>query len=461
MSDEAAAELRARILRLVGEYHAAAFPGGDFRPGETAVPVSGKVFDADEMQHLVEASLDFWLTTGRFAAQFERDFARWVGVRHAILVNSGSSANLLALTTLTADELGARALRPGDEVITAAAGFPTTVNPIIQNQLVPVFVDSVIPTYNADPDAIEAAIGPRTRAIILAHTLGNPFDVDRVKAIAEKHGLWLVEDTCDAVGSTWRGQKVGAFGDLSTVSFYPAHHMTMGEGGAVLTGSPPLKKILESFRDWGRDCWCEPGDDNTCGKRFDWQLGTLPTGYDHKYSYSRIGYNLKLTDMQAAVGVAQLKKLNDFVARRRANFAYLRTALEPLGDVLILPEATAGSDPSWFGFPITVREGVGISRKAVIARLESRGIKTRLLFGGNLTRQPAYASVPFRVVGDLKNADIIMNNTFWVGIFPGLNRPMLDYVALQMREATRPGEANLQTLPAPTAATKAVPRPKA
>jgi CDP-4-dehydro-6-deoxyglucose reductase, E1 len=461
MSTAAAAELRVRILDLVADYYAEAFPKPAFIAGQTPVPVSGKVFDADEMQHLVEASLDFWLTTGRFAAQFERDFARWVGVRHAILVNSGSSANLLALTTLTADELGARALRPGDEVITAAAGFPTTVNPIIQNQLVPVFVDSVIPTYNADPDAIEAAIGPRTRAIMLAHTLGNPFDVDRVKAIAEKHGLWLIEDTCDAVGSTWRGQKAGTFGDLSTVSFYPAHHMTMGEGGAVLTGSPPLKKILESFRDWGRDCWCEPGDDNTCGKRFDWQLGTLPTGYDHKYSYSRIGYNLKLTDMQAAVGVAQLKKLGDFVARRRENFGYLRAALEPLGDVLILPEATAGSDPSWFGFPITVREGVGITRNAVIAWLESRGIKTRLLFGGNLTRQPAYASVPFRVVGDLKNADVIMNSTFWVGIYPGLNRPMLDYVALQMREATRPGGANILTRPDQTASTQAAPTPKA
>jgi CDP-6-deoxy-D-xylo-4-hexulose-3-dehydrase len=449
-TDIAAAELRARILALVGEYQAAAFPKKDFRPGETVIPVSGKVFDADEMQHLVEASLDFWLTTGRFAAQFEQEFARWVGVRHAILVNSGSSANLLALTTLTADELGSRALKPGDEVITAAAGFPTTVNPIIHNRLVPVFVDSVIPTYNADPDAIEAAIGPRTRAIMLAHTLGNPFDVDRIKAIAEKNDLWLIEDTCDAVGSRWRGQQAGTFGDISTVSFYPAHHMTMGEGGAVLTSSPQLKKIIESFRDWGRDCWCEPGDDNTCGKRFEWQLGTLPAGYDHKYSYSRIGYNLKLTDMQAAVGVAQLKKLDHFVARRRENFAYLRAALEPLGDVLILPEATPGSDPSWFGFPITLREGVGISRNAVIARLEASGIKTRLLFGGNLTRQPAYAAVPFRVVGDLTNADIIMNRTFWVGIFPGLDRPMLDYVALQMREAARPGEDNLPATPTPS-----------
>ena len=362
MTADRGERLRARILELVAEYHAEAFAPEEFQPGESVVPVSGKVFDASELQALVDASLDFWLTTGRYAAEFEREFARWIGIRHAILVNSGSSANLLALTTLTADELGERRLRPGDEVITAAAGFPTTVSPIIQNRLVPVFVDSTLPTYNADPDAIEAAIGPRTRAILIAHTLGNPFDLDRIGAIAERHGLWLIEDTCDAVGSTWHGRKVGTFGDLATVSFYPAHHMTMGEGGAVLTKSPKLKKIVESFRDWGRDCWCEPGKDNTCGKRFDWQLGALPHGYDHKYTYSRIGYNLKLTDMQAAVGVAQLRKLDGFVARRRENFAYLRAALEPLADVLILPEPTPGSDPSWFGFPITVRPESGRSR---------------------------------------------------------------------------------------------------
>ena len=437
MNSTRAQDLRRQIMDLVAEFHAEAFPPVEFDGSRMTVPVSGKVFDADEMQHLVDASLDFWLTTGRFAAQFEREFAQWLGVRHALLVNSGSSANLLALTALTADELGKRALRPGDEVITAAAGFPTTVNPIIQNRLIPVFVDSLIPTYNADPDAVEAAVGPRTRAIMLAHTLGNPFDVDRVKAVAEKHGLWLIEDTCDAVGSTWRNQKVGTFGDVATVSFYPAHHMTMGEGGAVLTASSALKKILESFRDWGRDCWCEPGEDNTCGKRFDWQMGTLPRGYDHKYSYSRIGYNLKLTDMQAAVGVAQLKKLDDFVARRRANFTYLHNALEPLKDALILPEATPDSDPSWFGFAITIREGSGIDRNRMTGWLEANGIKTRLLFGGNLTRQPAYATVPFRVVGDLSNADLIMNNTFWVGIFPGLDRAMLDYVALKIESATR------------------------
>lgn len=435
MTAERATRLRNRILKLVADYHAEAFPEGEFIPGETPVAVTGKVFDADELQHLVDASLDFWLTTGRFAERFERDFARWMNVRHALLVNSGSSANLLAIAALTAPEFGNRALRPGDEVITAAGGFPTTVNPIVQNGLVPVFVDSQIPTYNGDPDAIEEAVGSRTRAIILAHTLGNPFDIDRVRAICDKHDLWLIEDTCDAVGSMWRGQKVGTFGDLATVSFYPAHHMTMGEGGAVITGDPVLKKIVESFRDWGRDCWCEPGKDNTCGRRFDWQLGSLPYGYDHKYSYSRIGYNLKLTDMQAAVGVAQLKKLDGFGARRRENFAYLKASLEPLSDRLILPEPTPGSDPSWFGFPITIREGSGISRDSVTGWLESRGIATRLLFGGNLTRQPAYQGVPSRIVGDLKNADRIMRDTFWVGVFPGLDRQRLDYVVAELSRA--------------------------
>ena len=440
MSADAAGALRTRILDLVTEYCAEAFPTPDFVPGETPVPVSGKVFDADEVRSLVDASLDFWFTTGRFAEAFEREFARWMGVRHSILVNSGSSANLLALTALTADELGDRALRPGDEVITAAAGFPTTVNPIIQNRLVPVFVDSLIPTYNPNPDAVEMAIGPRTRAIMLAHTLGNPFDLDSIRSIADRHGLWLIEDTCDALGSTWHGRKVGSFGDLATVSFYPAHHMTMGEGGAVLTDNPKLKKLVESFRDWGRDCWCAPGEDNACGKRFGWRAGDLPAGYDHKYTFSRIGYNLKLTDLQAAVGMAQLRKLDGFVAMRRENFAYLRAALEPLTDAIILPEATEGSDPSWFGFPITIRPDARRKRDEVTAWLEARGIKTRLLFGGNLTRQPAYADVPFRVVGDLPNADLIMSTTFWVGTYPGLSRGMLAYVALQMQTALRSSE---------------------
>ena len=431
----AAADLRRRILELVTEFHAEAFPTLDFEPGQSPVPVSGKVFDAEEMRYLIDASLDFWLTTGRFARQFEREFARWIGVRHATLVNSGSSANLLALTTLTATELGDRALRPGDEVITAAAGFPTTVNPIVQNGLIPVFVDSTLPTYNADPDAVEAAVGPRTRAIMLAHSLGNPFDLDRIRTVADKHGLWVVEDACDALGSTWRERKVGTFGDLATVSYYPAHHMTMGEGGAVVTNDPKLKRILESFRDWGRDCWCGPGEDNACGKRFGWQLASLPQGYDHKYIFSRLGYNMKLTDMQAAVGLAQLKKLDSFVKIRRENFAYLVAALASLSDVLVLPEATPSSDPSWFGFPITVRESAGVSRTEVIAWLEGRGIKTRLLFGGNLTRQPAYEGVPYRVVGNLDIADQIMRDTFWIGIYPGLNQPMLDFVARELHDA--------------------------
>jgi CDP-6-deoxy-D-xylo-4-hexulose-3-dehydrase len=435
MTTSSSAELRQRILELVSQYYDETFPEREFIAGETHIPVSGKVFDADDLQHLVDASLDFWLTAGRFADAFERSFAQWMGARHVVLTNSGSSANLLAIAALTADELGTRALRPGDEVITAAAGFPTTVNPIVQNQLVPVFVDSDIPGYNADPDAIEAAIGPRTKAIILAHTLGNPFDLDRVRAIAERHGLWLIEDCCDAVGSTWHGRKVGTLGHLATVSFYPAHHITMGEGGAVLTNSPELKKIVESFRDWGRDCWCDPGRDNTCGKRFTWQLGTLPPGYDHKYTYSRIGYNLKLTDMQAAVGLAQLAKLDAFVARRRANFEFLRRALEPLGDALQLPVATPGSDPSWFGFPITVREQSGLKRDELTRCLEEHGIATRLLFAGNLTRQPAYAKVPFRQVGDLANADRIMVASFWVGVYPGLDEPKLKYVAEQLAHA--------------------------
>ena len=437
MSDERAAALREQILELVARYHAEAFPQRTFIAGDSDVPVSGKVFDAVEMQHLVDASLDFWLTSGRYVAQFEREFARWIGTRHVLLVNSGSSANLLAIAALTSVELGDRALRPGDEVITAAAGFPTTVNPIVQSGLVPVFVDSTMPTYNADPDAVEAAIGPRTKAIMLAHTLGNPFDIDRIRSIADRHGLWLVEDTCDAVGSTWRGTKVGAFGDIATVSFYPAHHITMGEGGAVMTGDSQLKKLIESFRDWGRDCWCEPGQDNLCGKRFDWTLGGLPRGYDHKYTYSRIGYNLKLTDMQAAVGVAQLQKLDAFVAARRANFTYLREALAHLEDVLILPEATPGSDPSWFGFPITVRTGSFATRNQVTGWLESREIRTRLLFGGNLVRQPAYEGVPYRAVGDLRVADQIMNDTFWVGTFPAIDRSMLDHVATEIETAVR------------------------
>jgi CDP-6-deoxy-D-xylo-4-hexulose-3-dehydrase len=424
-----AEEIREQILRLTGEYAAARWKPAPFVPGQTPVPVSGKVWDGDEVRLLVDSGLDFWLTTGRFAAEFSREFARWMGTRRCLLVNSGSSANLLALTALTSHELGERALRPGDEVITCAAGFPTTVNPILQNRLVPVFLDADIPTYNMDVSRLEEAVGPRTRAIMVAHTLGNPFDLHAVTEVAKRHGLWVIEDTCDAVGATYDGRKVGTFGDLATVSFYPAHHVTMGEGGAILTRTPRLAKIIESFRDWGRDCWCEPGEENTCGKRFGWQLGQLPEGYDHKYTYSHVGYNLKLTDMQAAVGVAQLKKLPGFVERRKENFRFLYRALEPFKDSLILPEATPRSDPSWFGFPITLRADSGVHRRDVIRRLDELKIGTRLLFGGNLLRQPAYQGIEHRVVGDLGVADEIMNRTFWVGVYPGLTEEMLSFVA--------------------------------
>jgi CDP-6-deoxy-D-xylo-4-hexulose-3-dehydrase len=429
--------LRAQIGALVAEYHAAAFAPREFIPGQSAVPVSGKVFDAEELQLLVEAGLDFWLTTGRFAAQFERGLALAFGMRHAILVNSGSSANLLALSCLTSPQLEGRALQPGDEVITVAAGFPTTVNPIIQNNLVPVFVDVTLPTYNVNVERLEAAISDRTRALIMAHTLGNPFNLAAVKALAEKYNLWLIEDCCDALGATYDGRHVGTFGHLATVSFYPAHHITLGEGGAVLTNQPALKKLVESFRDWGRDCWCEPGHDNTCGKRFEWQLGDLPPGYDHKYTYSHIGYNLKLTDMQAAVGLAQLKKLPGFIEARRRNFRQLYAGLKSLDAYLILPEATPQADPSWFGFPITVREEAPFSRADLIRFLETSKIGTRLLFGGNLLRQPAYRAIPHRVVGDLSQSDRIMNGTFWIGVYPGLTPLMLDYVIERFHQFVR------------------------
>jgi CDP-6-deoxy-D-xylo-4-hexulose-3-dehydrase len=431
--------LRAQIQALVGSYAAERWPKRPFEPGVTPVPVSGKVFDGEDLQYLVDASLDFWLTTGRFAREFERDFAAWWGIRHCMLVNSGSSANLLALTALTSPQLGDRRLKPGDEVLTCAAGFPTTVAPILQNGLVPVYVDAQVPTYNADPARLEEAIGPRTRAVFLAHTLGNPFDLDRVMDLARRHQLWVIEDCCDAVGAEYHGRKVGTFGDLATVSFYPAHHITMGEGGAVLTGDPRLKKLVESFRDWGRDCWCEPGMDNTCGKRFNWQLGDLPQGYDHKYTYSHLGYNLKLTDMQAAVGLSQMKKLDGFIRRRRENFHHLRERLLPLASDLILPEAGPGSEPSWFGFPITLQEGARVDRNTLIRHLDGRRIGTRLLFGGNLLRQPAFAGTPRRVVGDLAGCDRIMACTFWVGVYPGLTEPMLDHIVGSIREALEQG----------------------
>ncbi|MDF2439903.1 MAG: CDP-4-dehydro-6-deoxyglucose reductase [Abditibacteriota bacterium] len=420
--------LRAQIAELVEEYHEAAFAERPFVPGESPVSVAGRVFDADELKHLVDASLDFWLTTGRFAAQFEQEFARFFGLRHALLVNSGSSANLLALSCLSSPRLGERQLKPGDEVITTATGFPTTVNPIVQNGLVPVFLDVDVPTYNMSTAHLEEALSERTRAIMIAHTLGNPFELDVIADFARRHNLWLVEDCCDALGATFDGKPVGTFGDLATVSFYPAHHITMGEGGCVLTNKPLLKTLVESFRDWGRDCWCAPGVSNTCAKRFDWQLGELPHGYDHKYIYSHIGYNLKLTDMQAAVGVAQLKKLPDFIDARRRNFEYLYQGLTDLQEFFILPESTPKSEPSWFGFALAVRPEAPFTREQVVQHLEARKISTRLLFGGNLIRQPAYRDVKYRTVGGLDNSDFVMNQVFWIGVYPGLSTSALDYV---------------------------------
>jgi CDP-6-deoxy-D-xylo-4-hexulose-3-dehydrase len=434
-SDQKTADqLRQEIAALVEQYHQVAFPAKPFLGGISTLPVSGKVFNADEMQHLVDSSLDFWLTTGRYAEQFETQFAKVMGMKHALLCNSGSSANLLAVTALTSPRLKKRALKEGDEVITVAAGFPTTVNPILQNRLVPVFVDVQLGTYDATMESIEAAIGPKTKAIVMAHTLGNPFNLDGVMSIAKEHNLFVVEDTCDAVGATYNDKPVGSFGDISTTSFYPAHHITMGEGGCVLVKSAPMKKIVESFRDWGRDCWCPPGNDDTCGRRFDWQLGELPYGYDHKYVYSHIGYNLKLTDMQAAVGVAQLKKLPDFIEARRHNFNRLYAGLKKFEEVLILPETTPKSNPSWFGFAITVRPGAPFSRLELVQHIESRRIGTRLLFGGNLMRQPAYIGMPHRVVGPLTNANIITDNTFWLGVYPGLNDEMVDFMIATVAE---------------------------
>jgi CDP-6-deoxy-D-xylo-4-hexulose-3-dehydrase len=430
--------LRRSILDFVAQYYEVAHAPQAFVPGVSLVPVSGRVFDAADMQNLVDSGLDFWLTTGRFAAEFERELARVTGTVGATLVNSGSSANLLALTALTSPKLGDRQLRPGDEVITVAAGFPTTLNPILQNRLLPVFVDVTIPSYNIDVTQLEAARSTKTRAVMVAHTLGNPFDLDVVTGFCRKYGLWLIEDCCDALGATYRGRNVGTFGDLATLSFYPAHHITMGEGGAVLTNEPMLKMLVESFRDWGRDCWCEPGRDNTCGKRFDWQLGELPFGFDHKYTYSHIGYNLKATDMQAAVGVSQLRKLPAFVEARRRNFRYLYDGVKDLEQHLILPEPTPGSEPSWFGFPIAVRPGASFTREHLVRNLNEKKIGTRLLFGGNLLRQPAYKSIPKRQIGDLPKSDFVMKQVFWIGVYPGLSQDMLNYVVSQIKTLVCP-----------------------
>ncbi len=434
-------QIQNEMQRLTGEYWKLCHAPGAFMPGVTYLPAAAKVFGNEEIQNAVLACLEFWLTTGRFNEAFERKLASFVGVRTASTTNSGSSANLLALASLTSPSLGEKALKPGDEIITVAAAFPTTVTPILQYGMIPVFVDVDIPGYNINCDALEAAIGPRTRAIALAHTLGNPFDVAAVMRLAAKHDLWVIEDCCDALGATYGGRHVGTFGDLATVSFYPAHHITMGEGGAVLTDDLRLCKLVESFRDWGRDCWCEPGKDNTCGKRYCWKLGDLPEGYDHKYIYSHAGYNLKITDIQAAIGLAQLDRLEGFIKSRRSNFDYLYGLLEPISDILILPDRTENSEPSWFGFPITLRPEARISRIEVLESLEKRRVGTRLLFGGNLIRQPFMKDASYRVAGDLRNTEVIARDTFWIGVHPGLNNEMLEYMAESVTNACAVGRA--------------------
>jgi CDP-4-dehydro-6-deoxyglucose reductase, E1 len=422
------ADVRAEIRELVAEFYHLRAAKQTFDPKQSPVPYAGRVYDQREIQAAVDASLDFWLTLGPYGNEFQQRLARIVGVRHAVLANSGSSANLLAMSALTSPKLGDRALQPGDEVITAAAGFPTTVAPILQNGCMPVYVDVELGTYVPSPEAIAEAIGPRTRAIFMAHTMGNPFDLERIQSICREHNLWLIEDNCDALGTTYQGQPTGSFGDMATQSFYPPHHLTMGEGGAVLTNNGKLKLIVESFRDWGRDCWCESGMDNTCKKRFCWQLGDLPHGYDHKYTYSHLGYNLKPLDIQAAIGLEQLGKLAHFTEARKRHWRQLYEVLQPYEEFLLLPRATAGSDPSWFGFLLTLRPQVPFTRSEIINHLEEQRIQTRMLFGGNLLRQPAFNDRPRRIVGDLRNTDTIMEQTFFVGVFPGLSTAMLTHV---------------------------------
>jgi CDP-4-dehydro-6-deoxyglucose reductase, E1 len=427
-------ELRREILELVDRYAQLSCASAPFVPGVTPVPPAGKVIGASELKNMVEASLDGWLTTGRFNDQFEADLGKLLGVPYVSTVNSGSSANLVAFSALTSPRLGDRAIRPGDEVIGVAAGFPTTVNPILQFGAVPVFVDIDIPTYNVDPALLEAAISPKTKAIMLAHTLGNPFNLEVVTALCRKYNLWLIEDCCDALGATYQGKLVGTFGDIGTLSFYPAHHITMGEGGAVFTRNPELKAIMDSFRDWGRDCYCPPGRDNTCNKRFCWQLGDLPAGYDHKYTYSHLGYNLKITDMQAACALAQLDRVEEFIATRRRNFAFLKERLRQSEEFLVLPEATPGSDPSWFGFPLTLRDNAPVTRTDLLGYLDQKKIGTRLLFGGNLLRQPYMAGRNYRVASDLTQTDRVMHNTFWIGVYPGLDDERLEFAARAIEE---------------------------
>ena len=427
-------QLRAEIAALVQQFAEQVHAPRSFEPGVSPVPVSGKVIGTGELQHMVEASLDGWLTTGRFNAAFEKRLADYLGVQHLITGNSGSSANLVAFSALTSPRLGARAIRPGDEVIGVAAGFPTTVNPILQFGAVPVFVDIDLSTHNIDASLIEAAIGPRTKAVMLAHSLGNPFNLDVVTTLCRKYGLWLVEDCCDALGATYKGRKVGTFGDIGTLSFYPAHHITMGEGGAVFTNSAELRAIAESFRDWGRDCYCPPGRDNTCNRRFCWKLGDLPEGYDHKYIYSHLGYNLKISDMQAACALAQMDRLDGFIAARRANFAYLSERLRSCETFLHLPRATPDAEPSWFGFPVVLTDAAGVERVGFARYLDEHKIGSRLLFAGNLTRQPYMLGRPYRISGQLTHTDIAMNRTLWLGVYPGLGRPELDYVVQKVEE---------------------------
>lgn len=434
MSHAVRPSVRGSVPELARSVFAAEHESPEFRPGETPVPVTGKVFGPEEIAAGVDAVMDFWLTGGPHTTAFERALARRVGTRCAVMCNSGSSANLLAVSALTSFRVGDRRLRPGDEVITVAAGFPTTVAPLVQNGLIPVLLDVELGTYNVDPSQLHAAVGPKTKAIMLAHTLGNPFDVEAVREVARAHRLWLIEDTCDALGSRVGSQWVGTFGDVATLSFYPAHHITTGEGGAVLTKRTALRKVIESFRDWGRDCWCAPGCDDTCAKRFDWQLGDLPEGYDHKYTYSHIGYNLKSGDVQAAIGLAQLQRLDGFIAKRRSNFDYLSDGLADLSDYLLLPRASGGSEPSWFGFPLTVKKSSPLSRDELVRALNRRHIGTRLLFGGNLLRQPGFRDIQRRVPVSLERTDRIVRDTFWLGVWPGLTLPMLDYVIESMHE---------------------------
>ena len=425
-------QIRQAISKLVDEYAAIEFAAKAFVPGSTVIPPSGKLIDASEIKNMVEASLDAWLTTGRFNALFEKKLAQFIGIEHLITVNSGSSANLVAFSSLTSPKLGKRAIQKGDEVIGVAAGFPTTVNPIVQFGAIPVFVDVDAQTHNIDVTKLEAALSPKTKAVMLAHSLGNPFNLDAVVAFCKKHHLWLIEDCCDALGSTYQGKMVGTFGDIGTLSFYPAHHITMGEGGAVFTNNLELKQVAESFRDWGRDCYCPPGKDNTCGKRFCWKLGDLPEGYDHKYTYSHLGYNLKITDMQAACALAQLDKLEDFIKARKANFKFLKERLKTCEEFLQLPEVTPNSDPSWFGFPITVKENAPVSRLDLLTYLDQQKIGTRLLFAGNLVRQPSMEGAQYRISGDLINTDRVMNQTFWIGVQPALTQEMLEYACSQI-----------------------------